>query len=121
MTIQLKIGAIVLAVLFLLQVIYLVRKNRADVGQVRKWIILSLLMLFGAIFADLGQKISLAIGFQVYSNFALFALIIIILFFLFRLQLAIIKAEKDNTLLIQEVSILKEEVKRLKEAAEKEK
>lgn len=107
MPLQLRIFAIFLGLFFLFYMTYLVRKNKAGVHQVIKWFVLGLLMLIGAVFFDFFKWFVTLLGFKTYSNFALFGLILVLLFFIFSLQLTVVKTEKQIITLTQEVSLLK--------------
>lgn len=106
----LRIIAIIISLLFSLYVFQLVRKNRADVLRVRKWLFFSVLLIIGAVFTDFGASVAKLIGFSTYVSLALFALVIIALVFLFRVELSVITAEKQIKNLTQELSILKEKL-----------
>ncbi|GAB2025303.1 DUF2304 domain-containing protein [Lactovum odontotermitis] len=110
MPFQLRILAIIIAVLFAGYIFFLVRRSRSDVLRQRKWIFLSLVMILGSVFSDFGWKVARLLGFTTYSTFTIYIIIVIILLFIFRMELSLIVAEKQVKELIQEVSILKEKV-----------
>ncbi|MFV0555715.1 MAG: DUF2304 family protein [Lactovum sp.] len=112
MPIQLRVLGIFLGLFFLFYMIYLVRKNKAGVHQISKWLILGFLILIGVIFFDCFEPLVSLLGFKVFANFIFFALIMILLFFIFSLQLSVVKAEKEIILLMQELSLLKAQKKR---------
>jgi len=107
MPLQLRIFAVALGVFFLSYMVYVVRKNKAGVHQVVKWFVLGFVILIGAAFSDNFRGLTKLLGFRTYSNFAVFILLLVLLFFIFSLQLSVAKAEKQIIKLTQEVSLLK--------------
>jgi hypothetical protein len=110
MPFQLRILAIVIAVMFAGYIFFLVRRSRSDVLRQRKWFFLALIMIVGSVFPDFGWDVARFLGFTTYSTFTIYIIIVIILLFIFRMEMSLIVAEKQVKELIQEVSLLKEEV-----------
>jgi len=108
-----------MAIFFLGYTVYLTRKDRTEIGQIRKWILLALLMLFGAIFSDFGIELAHLMGLATYASFILFFLVIVLLIFVFRMQISLINLQNKIKLLTQELSIVKHD-RRAKEEALKE-
>ncbi|MDR0297783.1 MAG: DUF2304 domain-containing protein [Streptococcaceae bacterium] len=115
MSLQLTLLAVLISGYFLWYVIRLTRKNKAEVGQVRKWILLAAMMVVGAIFSTPLAQTARFIGFKTYVSFVLFFLLIAVLLIVFRINLALIVGERKTKTLIQELSILKREVEELEE------
>lgn len=111
MPLPLRIIAIILAVLFFIYTIRLIRKNLAEVRHMLKWFILALVILFGAIFSEFAAKIAYAIGIKTLTSFALFVLVGMLVVISLRYQISLIAAEKQIKTLIQEISILRKDMK----------
>ena len=111
MPLPLRILAIILAVLFFIYTIRLIRKNLAEVRHMLKWFILALVILFGAIFSEFAAKIAYALGVTTLTSFALFVLVGMLLVISIRYQISLIAAEKQIKTLIQEVSLLRKDIK----------
>lgn len=111
MPLPLRILAIVLAVLFFIYTIRLIRKNLAEVRHMLKWFILASVILFGAIFSEFAAKIAHALGVKTLTSFALFVLVGMLVVISIRYQISLIAAEKQIKTLIQEVSILRKDMK----------
>ena len=111
MPLPLRILAIILAVLFFIYTIRLIRKNLAEVRHMLKWFILALVILFGAIFSEFAAKIAYALGVTTLTSFALFVLVGMLLVISIRYQISLIAAEKQIKTLIQEVSLLLKDMK----------
>ncbi|MCM6841609.1 DUF2304 domain-containing protein [Lactococcus lactis] len=119
MPIQLRILAIVLAVLFFVYTIRLVRKDKAEVRHMLKWLILALIMLNGAIFPKVGSNIAHFFGIETLTALTLFMLVGILLIISLKYQMSLISAEKQIKNLIQEVSLLNKKIKELERKNDK--
>ena len=111
MPLPLRIIAVILAVLFFIYTIRLIRKNIAEVRHMLKWFILALVILFGALFSELASKIANAVGVKTLTSFALFVLVGMLIMISLRYQISLISAEKQIKTLIQEISILRKDMK----------
>ena len=111
MPLPLRILAIILALLFFIYTIRLIRKNIAEVRHMLKWFILALVILFGALFSELASKIANAVGVKTLTSFALFVLVGMLIMISLRYQISLISAEKQIKTLIQEISILRKDMK----------
>ena len=111
MPLPLRIIAIILAVLFFIYTIRLIRKNIAEVRHMLKWFILALVSLFGAVFSEFAAKIANAVGVKTLTSFALFILVGMLIMISLRYQISLISAEKQIKTLIQEISILRKDMK----------
>ena len=111
MPLPLRIIAIILAVLFFIYTMRLIRKNIAEVRHMLKWFILALVILFGALFSELASKIANAVGVKTLTSFALFVLVGMLIMISLRYQISLISAEKQIKTLIQEISILRKDMK----------
>ena len=111
MPLPLRIIAIILAALFFIYTILLIRKNIAEVRHMLKWFILALVILFGALFSELASKIANAVGVKTLTSFALFVLVGMLIMISLRYQISLISAEKQIKTLIQEISILRKDMK----------
>ena len=89
----------------------LIRKNIAEVRHMVKWFMLALVILFGALFSELASKIANAVGVKTLTSFALFVLVGMLIMISLRYQISLISAEKQIKTLIQEISILRKDMK----------
>lgn len=111
MPLPLRIIAIIMAVLFFIYTIWLIRRNLAEVRHMLKWFILATVILFGAIFSEFAAKIAYALGMRTLTSFALFVLVGMLVVISIRYQMSLIAAEKQIKTLIQEISILCKDMK----------
>jgi hypothetical protein len=110
MPIQLRIIAVILAVLFFIYTIRLVRKDKAEIRHLLKWLVLALIILIGSLFPESGSKIAHLLGIQTLTSLALFVLVGLLLIISLKYQMSLISAEKQIKNLIQEISLLKKRV-----------
>lgn len=113
MPIQLQIVAILLAVGFFVLTIRLTRKDHAEVRQMNKWLILALILLVGALFPSLGNKVADLFGITTLTSLALFVLTGVLLVFSLTTSITLINTERRVKRLTQELSLLKKELKDL--------
>ena len=80
------------------------------------WLITGILLIIALVIPNLVENISKTLGFEIPANM-LFCLTIFVSFYLiFNLTVALSKENKKNTLLIQEVSLLKKRVDELEKS-----
>ncbi|ETD03799.1 hypothetical protein N568_0111455 [Lactococcus garvieae TRF1] len=115
MPIQLRILAVILSVIFFVYVVQLIKKDKAEIRHMLKWFILALVILFGAIFPNFGSRVAHVLGIQTLTSLALFILVGLLLLISLKYQMSLISAEKQIKNLVQEVSLLKNTVKKLQD------
>lgn len=110
MPIQLRVLAIIFSIIFFIYVIQLIKKDKAEIRHMLKWFILAIIILFGALFPELGSSIAHFMGIQTLTSLALFILVSLLLFISLKYQMSLISAEKQIKNLVQETSLLKKKV-----------
>lgn len=115
MPFQLQILAVVLAIVFFVFTIYLIRKGHAEVRQMNKWLFLGIVMIFGAIFPSAGNRVAKFLGITTLTSLALFVLTGILLYFSLVTQVTLIVKENQLKILTQELSLLKKKINETKE------
>lgn len=111
MPLQLQIIAIIFAFVFFALTIQLVRKGRAEVRQMKKWLLLAVIILIGALVPGVGTRIAKMFGIVNLTSLALFTLTGVLLVFALNAHMSLINAERQIKVLTQELSLLKEEVR----------
>lgn len=119
MPLQLQIIAIILSVIFFGLTIQLVRKGRTEVRQMRKWLLLAVIILIGALVPAVGTPIANMLRIVNLTSLALFTLTGILLIFSLNAHMSLINAEKQIKILTQEVSLLKKEVREFDDGKKK--
>lgn len=110
MPIQLRVLAVTLSIVFLVYVVQLIKKDKAEIRHMLKWLILAFIILFGALFAELGSDIAHMLGITTLTSLSLFILVSLLLLISLKYQMSLISAEKQIKNLVQEVSLLKKEI-----------
>lgn len=115
MPVQLQILAIILAIIFFIYTVYLIRKGHAEVRQMNKWLFLGMIMIIGALFPNLGNGVANFLGIATLTSLALFVLTGILLYFSLVTQITLINKEKQLKILTQELSLLKKKMNEIDE------
>lgn len=111
----LKIALIIITMIYLALIIRSIRKKKMNVTFSIFWIITGVVLILFALVPNMVEGISKILGFEVPSNM-LFCITIFMEFYLiFNLTTIISKENKKNTLLVQELSLLKKKVEILEE------
>ncbi len=111
MPLQLQIIAIIFAFVFFALTIQLVRKGRAEVRQMKKWLLLAVIILIGALVPGVGTRIAKMFGIVNLTSLALFTLTGVLLVFALNAHMSLINAERQIKVLTQELSLLKQKVR----------
>lgn len=114
MPIQLQIVAIILAFSFFLLTIHLIRKDHAEVRQMNKWLLLGIILLVGAMFPSVGNAIAKLFGITTLTSLALYLLTAFLLVVALTTSIALINTQRQVKTLIQQISLLKKEMRDLK-------
>ncbi|MGX7199736.1 DUF2304 domain-containing protein [Enterococcus nangangensis] len=110
MPLKLQIMAILLAIGFFIFTVKLIRKGNAEIRQMGKWLSLSVVLVIGALFPNLGNKIAHFFGISTLTSLALFITTAILIVFSLTTHISLINAERHNKKLTQEVSLMKKEL-----------
>ena len=109
---RLIITVIIFAVILGISVLYLLLKNRITVKYALIWLFSTIIIIVVAVIANLMEKLAKLLGFELLSNMVLCLFIAILMFLTLILTVIIAGQKKKTTLLIQELSLLKSEVKK---------
>jgi hypothetical protein len=119
MPFQLQILAIFFAILFFVFTIRMTRKGNAEIRQMNKWLIISVVLIIGALFPNIFTSIADFFGITTLTSLALYGLTAVLVVISLTYQVMLIKGEKNTKVLIQEISLLKKEVNDLKQKEQK--
>ena len=115
MNLTLKIALVTISLIYIFLILRSIRKKKINVTFAIFWIITGIALIFCALVPNLIEYISKKIGFETPSNM-LFCITIFIAFYLiFNLTIILSKENKKNTLLVQELSLLKKKMEFLEE------
>ena len=111
MSLGLTITLISVSLFLIILTTYILKKGRIPEKYSLLWYLFAILILLVSIFPNLFGFISAKLGFQAMSNLIIGVLIAILLLLTMALTVMIAGQKKKTTLLIQELSILRHEVK----------
>lgn len=115
MNLTLKIALIVITLIYILLILKSIRKKKINVTFSIFWLITGVLLIISTLVPNLIEYISKKLGFEAPSNM-LFCITIFIAFYLiFNLTIILSKENSKNTLLVQELSLLKKKVENMEE------
>lgn len=111
----LKIALIAIVLLYIFFILKAVKRKNMRIGYLIFWTITGILLIIALLIPNLVENISVILGFEMPINMIFSVAIFIILYLIFDLTTLISKEENKNTLLIQEISMLKKRVKELED------
>lgn len=111
MTAYLRIFLVIVSVGFLFFVLQMVRRNRILLRYSFSWVVLGVLGVLAALFPDAVEAISTSIGFIAPSSFLFLTCIFFLMVVSFVLAAALSRQSNMIVRLVQEVSLLKMQLK----------
>lgn len=118
MNIVLRIALIIIMIIYLAFIAKAVKRKNMRISYLIFWIIIGIFLIIALVFPSLINIISNFVGFEVPINMIFSAAIFIVLYLIHELMTLVSKEEKKNTLLIQEVSLLKKRVEKLEKSVD---
>ena len=112
MPLKLRLLLVGVSLLLILIVIFILRKDRMPIKYSLVWFFSAFIILLLGIIPELFEIISSLIGFITISNMIIGVFILILLIICLSLTIMISTQNKKITLLIQEISLLKEKDRR---------
>ena len=111
MQITLRIDMIIYSLFLLIPVTHLLKKRRLPEKYSILWYAFAIIILLVGVVPGFLENVSKALGFEVMSNFVIGILIGLLTIMCLALSVMIARQRKRTTLLIQEISLLKKEVR----------
>lgn len=111
MSVSLRLGLVIVSILLFIIILVILKKRRMPVKYSLIWIFSSFIILFIGSFPVVFIWISNLLGFVTMSNMVIAMFIFILLMITIMLTIIVSGQSKKITLLIQEVSILKEKTR----------
>ena len=116
---NLKIVLIVVVLIYIFFILRAVKRKYMRIGYLAFWSITGGILIIALLIPNLVENISSILGFGIPINMIFSIAIFIILYLIFNLTILISKEQNRNTLLIQEISILKKRIIELEKKEEK--
>lgn len=112
MSSTLRLGLLVFSIIWIVIILYLVRKEKLPVKYSLVWMTAMLIILLVAMFPIMITKFSELLGFVVVSNLVIGLILTLLLFITLVLTLLVYRQKKQIIHLIQEVSTMKNKGKK---------
>ena len=116
---NLKIALIIVVLIYIFFILKAVKRKYMRIGYLAFWAITGGILIIALLIPNLVENISSILGFGIPINMIFSIAIFIILYLIFNLTILISKEQNRNTLLIQEISILKKRISELEKKEEK--
>ena len=120
MQVSLNLVLIIMTLIYIFLILKSIRKKKLQISFSIFWLITGVLLIIALLIPNLVENISRALGFEVPANMVFCLTIFVAFYLIFNLTVAISKENKKNTLLVQEVSILKKRVEALENRIQEE-
>lgn len=112
MPLKLKFGLIMISILLFVIVILILRKDKIPVKYALVWFLSSIIIFLLGVAPDLFAFVSNFFGFETISNMVIGFFIFILLMICMSLTITVSGQKRKITLLMQEISILKNKINR---------
>ena len=110
---NLKIALIIVVLIYIFFILKAVKRKNMRIGYLIFWSITGVILIIALLIPNLVENIANVLGFGMPINMIFSVAIFIILYLIFNLTILISKEHNKNTMLIQEVSMLKKRVDEL--------
>ena len=114
MTVKLKIFLIIVLLIYLFCICKSVKRKNMHISYLIFWSITGVLLIIAFISPNFVDNLSNLLGFELSTNMIYSIAIFLILYLIYGMMKLITKLDNENTILIQELSILKKEVEEIK-------
>lgn len=118
MQVTLKIALIIILLIYLFCISKSVKRKNMRISYLIFWSIIGIILVIALIAPNFVENVSNFLGFGLPINMIFSFAIFIILYLIFDLMKLVTKQENKNTLLIQEISILKRKIEELERKIE---
>lgn len=112
MSLNLRLSVIIFIAFLIIAILLILRKGRLSTKYAILWLGAGLIMILLIVFPEILAFFTKLLGFEVQSNMVFSIFIVILLFMLLSLTIIVSGQKEKINSLIQEVSILKSEVKK---------
>jgi hypothetical protein len=107
MSLNLRVELIIFALLCIIMVLWVVKKEKLLMKYALVWLVSVFLMIIAILIPSFIERVSVLLGFETTSNMIFFFGIIVLLYIAFTLTIIVSKQSSRIRLLVQEVSLLK--------------
>lgn len=118
---ELKILLFVMSLVYLIIIIFYIKRKKIQLNFSMFWIFSGIVLMFATLFSDLIESLSKNLGFETPSNMVFCIAIFLAYYLIFVLTIRLSTENTRNTKLIQEVSILKQKIEAMEDENKEEK
>lgn len=119
MSLNLKMALIILVIAYIVVIIKSIKKKRMDISFSVFWLVIGIVLIIGLLIPNLIENITYLLGFETPSNMIFFITTIVAFCLILNLTMKVSKENKRNTVLVQELSILKAKIEEWERSNEK--
>ena len=113
MQLTLRIDLILITLAYLFVIIKAIKNKKMQISFSVFWIITGLILIIAIAIPNMIQNISKLLGFALSVNMIFCVAIFLLFYLVFKINIVLSTENKKNTLLIQEISMLKKRVEEL--------
>lgn len=113
MQLTLRIALILITLTYLFIIIKAIKNKKMQISFSVFWIITGLILIIAIAIPNMIENISKLLGFSLSVNMIFCVAIFLLFYLVFNLNIILSKENKKNTLLIQEISMLKKRIEEL--------
>lgn len=113
----LNIVLIIITLIYIFLILKSIRKKKLQISFSVFWLITGIILIIALLIPNLVENIAKMLGFEVPANMVFCLTIFVSFYLIFNLTVALSKENKKNTMLVQEVSMLKKRVEELEKNA----
>lgn len=115
---SLNIVLIIITLIYIFLIVRAIKNKKLQMSFSIFWLITGVLLIIALLIPDLVENIASGLGFEVPANMVFCITIFVSFYLIFKLTVSISKENAKNTLLVQEISILKKRVEELENKKE---
>ena len=110
---SLNIVLIIITLIYIFLIVKAIRNKKLQMSFSVFWLITGILLIIALLIPNLVENIASGLGFEIPANMVFCITIFVSFYLIFRLTVSLSKENEKNTLLVQEVSMLKKRVEEL--------
>ena len=118
MELPLRIALLIATLIYIYIVLKAVKHKKMQISFSIFWLFTGLVLIIALALPNLVENISTWLGFKLTANMIFFVTIFLSFYLIFNLNIMLSKENRKNTLLVQEISLLKKEIEDIKKKTE---
>lgn len=115
MTLNLKLALILMVLIYICLVLRKIKNKKLQLSFSTFWIISGVLLIIAIAIPNLIENLTKLLGFEIPANMLFCITIFVAFYMIFNLTIRLSKESQKNTILVQEISLLKKRIEKLEE------